>query len=300
MTFHPNMRSTIEGITVIGELQCRAWACAIADFWRVACTPEARGEYISEAPRLVIIMDKHGEGDIELGLPSQPGDHATRTGDNRGTTVGNLHFIPAQVPICSRARDLQGLCHLDIHFNVKGLAERGLCPANSAALSAPRLNFSDQRVCLLAKLIAAECTGASSSGALYCDSLIAAVAGVLLEHEPSAARKSGPLTPKQLRRVTDFIEQNCHRNIRLQELAEVAGLSESYFSTAFKASTGIPPHRWQTNARIDRAKAILESRTLALAEVAVMTGFSDQAHLTRVFRQVVGTTPGAWVRERSA
>ncbi len=67
-------------------------------------------------------------------------------------------------------------------------------------------------------------------------------------------------------------------------------------SHAFKAATGVPPHRWQMQARIDRAKAMMAHDAAALADIAEATGFFDQAHLTRVFKAVVGVTPGAWMK----
>ena len=77
------------------------------------------------------------------------------------------------------------------------------------------------------------------------------------------------------------------------------GLSQSYFSAAFKASTGVAPHQWQMKARIERVKARLLQPGASLAHVADATGFADQAHMTRVFKQFVGITPAAWVRAQA-
>jgi AraC-like DNA-binding protein len=90
--------------------------------------------------------------------------------------------------------------------------------------------------------------------------------------------------------------ENCIRNIRIEELADLTGLSQSYFSHAFKASTGLPPHQWQMKARIDRVKALLRNRSLSLTEIAAETGFSDPAHFTRSFRRQTGASPSAWRR----
>jgi len=104
----------------------------------------------------------------------------------------------------------------------------------------------------------------------------------------------------QLRRAVDYIEENCTRAIRLEELAELTGLSQSHFSHAFKASTGVPPHQWQTQARLERAKQLLLNSEMPLTTVAVETGFADQAHFTRVFRKNVGSAPASWKRSRLA
>lgn len=306
MTFHPNMQTTIEGISVIGGLKWRAWRGAIADLWRVTCSPHARGEYVSQVPRLVVILGQQGQGGIEVRLP---GGRRTGRGGGDGGGNGPLHFIPAGVAVTSQAGQVRELTHLDIHLDLDTLSARaaGGLDARSQALAVPRLGFSDDRLLRLAHLIAAECDGPGSGCDLYGDGLIAAVAGALADGGGAAdlaaggggARK-GSLTPLQLRRVTAFMEEHCLRGVRLQELADLAGLSPSYFCAAFKASTGMPPHKWQMRVRIERVKALLERQRIPLADAAAAAGFSDQAHLTRVFRQVEGVTPGAWLRDRAA
>ncbi|WP_080761231.1 AraC family transcriptional regulator [Rhizobium rhizogenes] len=103
----------------------------------------------------------------------------------------------------------------------------------------------------------------------------------------------GGLTPWQLRRARDTINARLDRDVSLAQLASNCGLSTSHFARAFARSTGIPPHRWLMQRRVDRAKELMRKGT-PLAEIALMCGFSDQSHLTRVFSQSVGLTPGRW------
>lgn len=137
---------------------------------------------------------------------------------------------------------------------------------------------------------------------IYGEGLVTALTAALLTpsqtEEPQ--RKRGKLAPYQLRKTVDYIEQNCGRTIRLDELAQLTGLSQSYFCSAFRESTGMPPQQWQMKARVERAKNLLKKGDTPLASVAVGLGFADQAHLTRVFRKIVGTTPGAWRKEQLA
>ncbi len=98
--------------------------------------------------------------------------------------------------------------------------------------------------------------------------------------------------------MTEFIEDNYARIIRLQELADLAGLSETYFCSAFKASTGLSPHNWQMERRIARAQVLLRQAHTPLPHIAALVGFSDQAHFTRVFKKQTGTTPAAWLRQQ--
>lgn len=104
------------------------------------------------------------------------------------------------------------------------------------------------------------------------------------------------LAPWQQRRVKDMIEASLAGGLRLDELAGACGLSSGHFSRAFKQSTGMPPYRWLQLRRIERAKQLLKSGTLTLAEVALACGFADQSHLSRQFRRVVGAPPARWRR----
>jgi AraC family transcriptional regulator len=106
----------------------------------------------------------------------------------------------------------------------------------------------------------------------------------------------GSLTPWQLRLARDTIDAHLDAGISLAQIARDCGLSVSHFARAFTCSTGIPPHRWLTQRRVDRAKDLMRATNTSLAQVAVACGFSDQSHFTRVFAQVTGTTPRQWRR----
>jgi len=72
----------------------------------------------------------------------------------------------------------------------------------------------------------------------------------------------------------------------------------SRFVRAFREATGLPPHRWLRAFRVERAKELMLSGSLSLAQIAYECGFSDQSHFTRVFSQSVRMTPAAWRRAR--
>jgi len=86
----------------------------------------------------------------------------------------------------------------------------------------------------------------------------------------------------------------------LKDLADMTGLSASYFSRAFKASTGMAPYRWYLAERVRRAQGALLETNDSLAEVALASGFADQSHFTRAFRTITGASPGAWRKSREA
>ena len=78
-------------------------------------------------------------------------------------------------------------------------------------------------------------------------------------------------------------------------MAELTGLNTRRLLRAFEQSVGVPPHAYQIQARVQKAKSLLLARMPA-AEAAAMVGFHDQSHLTRHFKRLVGVTPGAFQR----
>ena len=106
----------------------------------------------------------------------------------------------------------------------------------------------------------------------------------------------GGLPLWRLNRVTRHIEANISGRLSLRELAEVAQMSTSHFSRTFRATVGMSPHGYVTRRRVAVAQALIARTECALAEVAVMCGTADQAHLNRLFATHCGITPGAWRR----
>jgi AraC family transcriptional regulator len=108
------------------------------------------------------------------------------------------------------------------------------------------------------------------------------------------------LTRWQLGRVMQYIDSHLRVTIRMSVLAAMTGLSTSYFFYAFRSTLGESPYRYVVRRRIQYAQSRMLSTDEPLAAIALDSGFSDQAHLTRSFKQFVGITPGAWRRARRA
>lgn len=294
MTFQPRMQNRIEGFSVVGALNRRQWNGIVADVWEVECAPRAGGYYVGRDPRLFVLLDKRG-----------PGRSRTRLTLNGAETAGDwrehpIAYIPADFELWADLADHQFMRHLDLHFDAETIGRRLAEDLDPERLATPQLFFSDDRLLSLARLIAAECANPQPLHDLYGDGLSLALIIDVMKLAKAPGRKRSKLAGWQLRRATDFIEENCLRNIRLEELACLIGLSQSHFSHAFKASTGIAPHQWQVNARLRRAKHLLLHGDQTLTEIAAETGFADQAHFTRVFRKNFGTTPAHWQKAQLA
>jgi AraC family transcriptional regulator len=108
--------------------------------------------------------------------------------------------------------------------------------------------------------------------------------------------KIGTLARWQERRAKELLAENLTGGITLAELAKASELSIRHFTRAFRASTGMSPHRWLLQLRIEKAKSLLASSRRLLADIALECGFADQSHFTRSFQRAVGSSPGAWQR----
>ncbi|EJC70781.1 DNA-binding domain-containing protein, AraC-type [Rhizobium leguminosarum bv. viciae WSM1455] len=294
MTFQPRMQNKIQGFSVIGGVHRRLWNGIVADVWDVECASYAGGYYVSRDPRLFIMLDKRGPGNSRIKL-SPKGQ-----GTVQDTEIRPISYVPAGMEVWADLTDVHSVRHLDIHFDTETVSRRLMEDIDPRRLESPQLLFSDERVLSLAQLVAAECLNPEPLHDLYGDGLALALIIDVLKIAKAMPRKRTKLASWQLRRATEFIEENCLRNIRLEELAGLTGLSQSHFSHAFKASTGIAPHQWQTNARLDKAKRLLVESENALTAIAAETGFADQAHFTRVFRKHVGITPASWKKAQVA
>jgi len=119
--------------------------------------------------------------------------------------------------------------------------------------------------------------------------------GERCQHARSKDQRGG-LAPWQLRRATEYMAEHLADPVLLKDVAGQTGLSPSRFGRAFKLSMGISPHRWQMNLRVVEAQEMLREGTRSQADIALATGFAEQSHFSRVFKEVVGMPPGLWQR----
>ena len=101
----------------------------------------------------------------------------------------------------------------------------------------------------------------------------------------------GGLPPRALRRVREYVEEHLDENVSVEALAGAAGLSMYHFARAFKQSEGLTPHEYLVQCRVRRAQELLAGTDLPISEIALASGFSDQSHCARRFREHVGVTP---------
>jgi AraC-like DNA-binding protein len=114
-----------------------------------------------------------------------------------------------------------------------------------------------------------------------------------------ASDNRGALMGWQIHRLNAYIEARLDQPIRLKELSGVSKLSTAYFCRAFKQTFRETAHAYVVHRRLERAEALMLTSDLSLCNIAQRCGFSDQAHLCKLFRRHRGKTPAAWRRERT-
>lgn len=301
MAFHHRMTSATEGIDLRAPVRWRLLDGMLAIHWQAEGRREAGGYYLSPDPRIMVFLDPVGE--------------SIRTAEERrhlggvDRPMGRAVYVPAGVPLWSRFTARQSFQHLDLHMDARRLhallAPRLGGSAALAAIATPVSLDEAAHVEPLARLMTEEIARPGRPD-LYAESLAQAIAaGLIAAAEPGqpAGSPAGPagsgLSGAQMRRLRSHLRDNLHRRVGNAELAAAAGLSESWFAHAFKQAQGETPQQWQARLRIDRAREALAEGRESLSTIAQMLGFADQAHLTRVFRRVTGTTPAAWRHQQA-
>jgi len=149
----------------------------------------------------------------------------------------------------------------------------------------------------VAALAAAHATLAGAATALERGhAVLRGLAGLESERTRMPRVRVAPREHRAVRAAREYLDAHPTQEVSLLDLAAVGGLSASRLAHAFSAEVGLPPHAYQLQRRVLLAKALLATGT-APAQVAAHCGFADQAHLTRRFKALVGTTPGRYARD---
>jgi AraC-like DNA-binding protein len=290
MSFWHSMSWKTEGIQVAAPVQWRQLDGLVSVLWEAESQAGASGYYLADDPRIMFFFN-----DVSSNVRiSNRSDDFTRNSRSMARAV----YVPAGVPMWTSSKSAHRFSHLNLHLH-KDRALRYLMPSvgSSAAQTAIRRPVELQDVSAieaLAKLLADEIRNPSKH-AVYAESLVGSIVAGLLDIPAETSEKAaGRLTQAQMNKLQSHIEKRGDYRMTIADMAATVDLSESWFASVFKQTTGKSPLQWQLSKRIDQAKQLLAEGDLPVATIAAQLGFSDQAHLTRVFRHIAGETPAAW------
>lgn len=232
------------------------------------------------------------------------GDVEPRLREDQPCPIGyvpkHMVYIPPGMEVWGFGGDVRYVKDAMLTFDIADMSERMATDFDATIVATPRLRFAEDNVWTLVKLLAEAVNNPDPSMQLYGDGLSSAIAARLFSRPAEQANDAKGLAPWQLRRVLDYLDAHLPDPVSLADLAVLSGLSQSHFSRAFKASTGVAPYRWQLEARTRRAQNLLLDTHASLEQIAAATGFADAVHFGRTFRKIVGMTPAAWRKAHKA
>ncbi|WP_437752548.1 helix-turn-helix domain-containing protein [Sorangium sp. So ce1389] len=210
---------------------------------------------------------------------------------------GDLTVIPARWQSTCWTRDRSGFLHVHVPDALVARVAEGIAPSGGREVAC-LFRFDDalSRELALSMLHEVETGGEAAAGYVEASAVILAArmlraAGLSV----SPAPRSGLPLPV-LRRAKELLHEGMERNVGVVELADAAGMNVHHFSRMFKRSTGLSPHRYLGQIRVDRAKALLADPRRRIVDVAAEVGFANASHFAAFFRKATGTTPGAYRR----
>lgn len=267
----------------------------ITQFWRDPAMPhvESRRACHSRA-----CYKPHSHPTFSIGAVDQGNSVFTGAGDSPVSLhAGTVVFVPAErVHACNPAPGSAWsyqMLHLDaswLHDVRQEYSRAETGEATAEPIRIVREPMVYQRFCQLNALLFSQADPADKESALIefigdCDG----AEGLRIDMPEPVAHQAGP----QIAPVLDFLRHAGTAGVSLGELAHMAGMSRYQLIRAFRAVTGMTPHAWQLNQRINQARERIRAGE-GISEVAYGLGFADQAHFQRVFKAHAGITPGRY------
>ncbi|WP_210165101.1 helix-turn-helix domain-containing protein [Pseudorhizobium marinum] len=292
MSYQHSMTCHMDGIRALAPAKWRGLDGLMSVFWDAEGQAGAHAYYVSPDPRIVIFFN-----DVSSQIRMSNRENGFGRHDRPMTRAV---YVPAGVPLWTKFTAGHRFSHLDLHLHKDRLL-RFLSPSvgTSAARSAVRRPVEIQDISAigaLANLLVGE-VSTPSKHPVYAESLVGSIVSGLLDiPEQDGEQGNGRLTQAQMNKLIARFNGQGDCRLSVAEMAETVGLSESWFAHVFKQTTGKTPLQWQLGRRIELAQHLLLESGLTVASIAAQLGFSDQAHLTKAFRQIVGDTPAAWRR----
>ena len=241
---------------------------------------------------------------VHLKGPVAVEEKGDRSWSRKWTDKQHVSLTPPGRPVQRRfqAKTEVLLLHLNPGFIRNVIEDTYEVDARQVEL-VPCFSIPDPTLDHLAKLLASE--AGKPMDPAHCamvEALERAIAITVLRQHSTLGRPTpqDPLqtAPARIRRVLDYLRGEAWRAPTLREMARMAGLSPTHFGRAFRAATGIPPHQYLQDLRMERARRLLETTRLSVTQIALECGFEQSTSFATSFKKLVGVSPRMWRAER--
>ncbi|WP_237860826.1 helix-turn-helix domain-containing protein [Pseudomonas sp. PGPR81] len=241
-----------------------------------------------------------GVSDVWFAMPLQPLKIWRKTGlvQERGTLAPDNIVLtgpgcPSHTKLLNRARSLHVFIRksvfLEMSEKIYGSSAEGLSKMSSA------FGLQDRGLNLLLRGIKQTLDDPPELAIIKVKYLARAIAAHCLEYGKVWSQGQDSTTNTiYFSRITDYIERNVERPILLDELAEIFNLGRAELIRLFKVEAGRPPHQYIMIVRLRKACQLLEGTSVSVAEIAQICGFSDQAHMAKLFKRSLRITPSQY------
>ncbi|HTF50288.1 MAG TPA: AraC family transcriptional regulator [Pseudonocardia sp.] len=243
--------------------------------------------------RDVLLIGTHLNAPVTIAVESAP------VSRRRQYVFGDSWLIPPGTPFLTEHRETTDDAYLLVDLALVARTAEQLEVEQAQPEIRTTLGTQDPTIQHIAHALLSEGTSGGIGQELYIEALINQLAIHLLrQHTGQPARVGRALerprsaSSEQLRAAMEFIHDNLGGQLSLRDMAAAARLSPHHFGRAFKRATGVAPHQYVLQRRVELARRLLASSGMSIAEVARHVGFYDQSHLSAHVKRVLGVTPG--------
>lgn len=239
---------------------------------------------------------KHAHETYTVGLIESGVEAFDHTGTLLHAAAGQVAILNPQVAHTGYAGVPEGWSYRVLYPTVDLVSDVATELGKPGAPYFPEVVVDDPE---LAQVLRSVHRSADHGDALTSSTLLRTGLAHILRRHASRRPDDLPSAPPSVQAARDLLHARLVDPPTLEELAAAVGSTPFALLRAFRAAYGLPPHAYLTNLRVRRAREMLDAGGRP-ADVAARTGFTDQAHLTRHFKRVVGVPPGAYLLGRSA
>lgn len=262
-------------------------------FWRAQCLNNLE---LMQATYFDQVFARHAHDNFAIGVVEEGTGAFTYQGATQVAPAGNIFVINPGV--VHTGGGFQGWCTYRVLYPEPALLERVASEAAGKRRSVPfflTAVIDDER--LSRPLLDLHRALESPSAKLEQESGLLQVLTQMIARYADEGLVVGRIgrEHKAVKQIQEYLAAHYAEQVSLDQLVELTGLSAFHLTRVFGQASGLPPHAWQTQVRVWRAKELL-AQGHAIAQVALSTGFTHQSHLNKHFKRLVGMTPGQYQR----